>query len=249
MRYSWHRRAGSSRERACAVLLAIVVTLLHVGTAATTERVVGVVDFYAPTPLAVIDGVIPERTAADDLSAMLARRGHGMTVVPRATVLKAEGTMGWREEDALSFDRLVQLGGILGADRLIVGWITTWSVGGETTTPDGDGMPFAQASVLVQIFDPGERRLLAERTYSGSSVGMMPGSLTQIVLHNVLAPVVPWLLTQLEPTVVPRAPDSAPAGAGQNRPLIVSELIHSATGATVACYRAWRERTQLNATI
>ncbi len=69
------------------------VLLLGAPSIAAPARVpvVGVVDFYAPTPLGVFDGFTPERFAADDVAALLARRaGDRVTVIPRSQVVRAE---------------------------------------------------------------------------------------------------------------------------------------------------------------
>lgn len=185
-----------------ALALVMAVTLLRAGTAAAAAGTVGVVDLYAPSPLAVIGSVIPERTAADELSAFLARAGNGVTVVPRATVAQAERAMGWREQDALSFDRLSALARAAGADRLVVGWIRTLSMGGagsEPMVPDGNGVRLAQAAVVVQVFDAGQGRIVAERSAAGTAIGVVPEVLVRDVLRNALAPAVPWLVTQLAP--------------------------------------------------
>jgi hypothetical protein len=192
-----------------AAILAAAIGLCA-GTAAAVPAAVGVVDFYAPTPLPLIGAVIPERAAADELTGLLVRgSAGGVAVVPRATMVRAEGAMGWREYDALSFARLVDLAHAAGVDRLVVGWIPTLNVEGpeiEPFNPDGNGMPIAQASVVVQVFDATQGRIVAQTTRSASAVGIVPAILVRDVLRNALAPTVPWLVTQLAPASMRIAP-------------------------------------------
>jgi len=168
--------------------------------AATPPASVAVVEFYSPTPLPVVDTVIPEQTAADELAALLADRAGSLAVVPPATAAQAEASLRWRSEDALSFTRLADLARVIGASRLVVGWISTLSLEGMTNLPDGNGMPLAQASVIVQIFDAGQGRVVAETRGSASTVGVVPAILVRDVLRDALAPTVPWLISQLSPT-------------------------------------------------
>ncbi|HYM67970.1 MAG TPA: hypothetical protein VEZ44_00095 [bacterium] len=194
MKRRWHRYV--------AVLVGALGLCTVVAAAAVPPVSVGVVDFYAPTPLPVIGAVIPERTAAAELAALLARVAAGVAVVPRATVGRAEAAMGWRTQDALSFARLADLARAVGAGRLVVGWIPTLSLGGagnERLVPNGNGMPLAQASVVVQVFDAGQGRIVAETSRSASAIGIVPAILVRDVLRNALAPTVPWLVTQLTP--------------------------------------------------
>ncbi len=178
------------------------VLLLGAPSIAAPARVpvVGVVDFYAPTPLGVFDGFTPERFAADDVAALLARRaGDRVTVIPRSQVVRAEEALRWRGDDVLHFDRLVALGRSLGADRLVVGWITLLSVeaGGGHTVPlpdgDGNGVPTAEARVVVQVFDVAQGRLVAETRQWASAVGFVRYRLAEEVLRKALAPAVPAL--------------------------------------------------------
>ncbi len=205
MMQGWRRTSKRCRPGPAVLALVMTVTLLRAGAAAAAGSSVGVVDFYAPSPLPLIGSVIPERTAADELSAFLARAGNGVTVVPRATVVQAERTMGWREQDALKFDRLSALARAAGADRLVVGWIRTLNLGGagnEPRVPSGNGMRLAQAAVVVQVFDAGQGRLVAERSAAGTAIGVVPEVLVRDVLRNAIAPAVPWLVTQLTPASV-----------------------------------------------
>lgn len=167
--------------------------------AAPQPQTVGVVDFYTPTPLPVVVGAVPETVVADELSGLLSHAGGpDVTVVPRATMERAEAAMAWRGEDALRFARLEQLARAVGAGRLVVGWILTLSAGGggngDVPTPDGNGMPIAQAVVLVQVFDAAQGRIVAEMRHGATAVGTVPSLLVEQVLGEALEPTVPWLL-------------------------------------------------------
>ncbi|HXX37657.1 MAG TPA: hypothetical protein VEP50_05815 [bacterium] len=197
------RRAGTGIAG-----LVVAASLLHAAVASAAATTVGVVDFYAPTPVPVIGAVIPERTAADELSALLAHAGS-VTVVSRAEVARAETAMGWRPESVLSFGQLGALARAVGADRLVVGWITMLSVpgaGGAPLVPDGNGIPLAQAAVVVQVFDTGQGRIVAETRQSASDVGVVPEILVRDVLRNALAPAVPWLLAHFVPASMRATP-------------------------------------------
>lgn len=204
MKRKWHRLVvcGSTAART-AVLVGALGLCTGVTAAAAPPVSVGVIDFYAPTPLPVIGAVIPERTAAEELTALLVRgAAGGVAVVPRAAVGRAEAAMGWRTQDALSFARLADLARALGVGRLVVGWIPMLSIGGagdERLVPNGNGMPLAQASVVVQVFDAGQGRIVAETSRSASAIGIVPAILVRDVLRNALAPTVPWLVAQLTP--------------------------------------------------
>jgi hypothetical protein len=77
---------------------------VHAGVSAA--RTVGVVDFYAPSQLGAY-GIMPERFAANDLSMLLTQAAVGQfTVVSRASIERAEASLGWQTVDALRFDRL-----------------------------------------------------------------------------------------------------------------------------------------------
>jgi hypothetical protein len=104
-----------------------------------------VVDFYAATPLGSFEGSVPERFAAKDLSDQLVGAGAGrIAVVSRRVVRQAEISVGWRTEDALRFDRLQTVARVIGADQLIVGWITLLTVDGGA---DHGGPTIADASM------------------------------------------------------------------------------------------------------
>lgn len=72
---------------------------------------VAVVDFYAPSPLPPVEGVIPEDLAANDLADLLARgAGANVRVLSRETVRQAESALQWNRSDVLRFARLRDLG-------------------------------------------------------------------------------------------------------------------------------------------
>jgi hypothetical protein len=72
------RFAGGGRMVLCVVVLLSVVGLLTTeGGASSRVRTLGVVDFYAVTPLGSFEGSLPERFAADDLSDLLIRASGG----------------------------------------------------------------------------------------------------------------------------------------------------------------------------
>ena len=165
---------------------------------------VGVVDFYAQTPLGTFSGVFPERFAADDLSGLLARAPAGrFDVIPRATMQQAEGAMRWQEADVLHFDRLRALARAVGADRLVVGWIPQLVVeagGGGGSTPmssDGGGPPNAFVNIVVQVFDGAEARVVAETHQSADIIGASRSQLATQVLHTALERALPDVLRLL----------------------------------------------------
>lgn len=180
--------------------LAGVLLGVQLGGAAERPPVVGVVDFYAPTPLGTFDGITPERFAADETTRLLAARADGrMVVLPRDEVEKAETALGWHQADALHFNRLQALGRALSADRLVVGWITLLTVeagGGHSVLlpDDGNGIPTADATVELQVFDVAQGRLVAHTRQWASAVGFVRYRLAEEVLHKVLALALPSLL-------------------------------------------------------
>ena len=164
---------------------------------------VGVVDFYALSPLGSYSGVIPERLAADQLSALLERSGGGrFDVISRAAMQEAEATMRWQSADVLSFARLQALGRAVGADRLMVGWITQLAVqsgggGVNRSSADGggDGPPSAFASIVLQVFDEAQGRLIASTKQSaevsyGSTRALLAARALQVVLERAFPDIV-----------------------------------------------------------
>jgi hypothetical protein len=164
---------------------------------------VGVVEFYAPTPLPILPGVALESFAADDLSRSLARSAPGSwTVIPAATMRRAEGDMHWRTADALHFDRLQALAKAVGADRLVVGWIPLFSVNGTggRSIPfpvDGGDQPTADVGIVVQVFDPSAGRLVGETRKDGFALGVTSWQVSTAALHVALERSIPDLLRLL----------------------------------------------------
>ena len=180
------------------VLFAGVSLWPAAGAASSTVRTVGIVDFYVSSPLPSFEGVFPEQFAADDLTGLLTRAGTGrLAVTPRRVVERAEATMGWRNEDALRFGRLRALADSVGADQLVIGWITMLNVetGGSRGTGD---LPTSDVELVVQIFDAAQGRIVAEsRQRAYALFGGTRALLAEKGLHLALAPTVPWLIATL----------------------------------------------------
>ena len=175
------------------VILALVAggTLPGNAGAAPASRSVGVVDFYAPTPLGAFSGLVPERFAADDFSKMLSGVAAGrFAVIPRSAMGRAEAALNWRDADVLNFDRLRALAQAAGADWLLVGWIShlviTTGGTGTSTPPDDSGPPMADTALVVQVFDAAQGRLVAETQRSASDIGGSRTILVERVLHHAL---------------------------------------------------------------
>jgi hypothetical protein len=176
---------------AFSVLLLLAAGPAPGAAAAPPAATVAVVDFYAITPVPPVSGLIAERFAADDLSAMLAGR---VRVIPRPTVQQAERDLGWRDGDVLKYGRLEELARRLHADRLVVGWIrelVNTSPGSDGTVPRmGNGPIMGFAVLVVQVFDAAQGRIVAQVQGEGDAVGMVRLVLTEQVLHRALAPTV-----------------------------------------------------------
>ena len=189
-----------------ASLIAVLVVTMSASAptrvAAQAAQAVGVVDFYSPGTLQTIPGVTPELFAADELTAMLANASGGhFTVIPRRTMLQAQSQLGWRNWDALSFQRLQALGHAVNADHLIVGWIPLLviSVGGGNgrIPPEGAGPPEATANLVVQVFGVAEGRILTETRGSGFALGATSNLLAEWSLQRALQPTVAPVLGAL----------------------------------------------------
>jgi hypothetical protein len=155
--------------------------------------VVGVADFYAATPLGSFDGSSLERYAADDLSNQVVRAGMGrVAVASRNSVRQAEVSLGWRADDVLRFDRLRSLARAIGADQLVVGWITLLTVDGGGS--DGGGPPAAEASVVVQVFDAASGQIVSSVSQSASTRLGTRTVMAERTLHVALSPTVAGLL-------------------------------------------------------
>ena len=167
---------------------------------AAAPLTVGVVEFYAPTPLDSYPGIVPESFATEDLSRLLARYATGqVTVIPAATMRHAEGDVRWRDADVLHFDRLRDLARAVSADRLVVRLIPQFNVdwGGDPSADGGKGPIVAEANVVVQVFDAGAGRLVGETRQFASSTGGSTGQVVMNSLHAVLERSTPALLNLL----------------------------------------------------
>jgi len=168
----------------------------HAAAAPASVPVVGVVDFYAATPLGSFEGTSLERFAADDLSDQLVRAGAGRVVVAsRRSVRQAEVSLGWRSDDPLRFDRLQALARAIGADHLVVGWITLLTV--ESGGSDDGGPPVAEASVVIQVFDAASGRIVGSDTQRASTLFGTRTAMAERVIHLALSPTVAELLATL----------------------------------------------------
>jgi len=186
------------------MVLAVILSPPAAGAAPGGRVRVGVVDFYAPTPLATFEGVFPARFATDDLSTLLAgAAGDRLVMIPRETVLRSEQTLRWRDADVLHFDRLRALADAVGADRLVVGWIPVLSVeggGGSGPPPpvgDGNGFPAADATLVLQVFDAHQERLVFDARYSAYELGGTRAELAIRVVGHALKPAIPALIDRL----------------------------------------------------
>jgi len=196
-------------RRGAAAAAGLLTTLALLGPLPAPVRaqgtlVIGVVYFYTPTPLTPVDAVIPEQFATETLTAMLTKATQGTaTVIPRAVMARAEAAMRWQEGDALRFGRLSALAQAVGATQLIVGWMPMFSVSGGGSgsppfDPNGGGnVPMAQATVVVQVFDPGRGRLVAETRHYGYSVGLGRLLVAEQAIQDALAPTVPYVMQVL----------------------------------------------------
>ena len=181
-------------------VLAVVLTCALGGRPAAAVSpsipVVGVVDFYAATPLGSFEGTSLERFAADDLSDQLVRTGMGrVAVASRRSVRQAEVSLGWRTDDALRFDRLRALARSIGADQIVVGWITRLAVDGGGS--DAGGPPSAGASVVVQVFDAASGQIVSSVSESASTFLGTRAVMAERTLHVALSPTVAGLLVTL----------------------------------------------------
>ena len=194
-------RINSLLASLIAVLAVTVTASAPIRVAAQAAQAVGVVDFFTPGTLQTIPGVTPELFAADELTGMLANASGGrFTMIPRRAMEKAEAQMGWRNWDALSFQRLQALGHAVNADHLVVGWIPLLVVtegGGKTIPPDSGGPPEATANLVVQVFSVAEGRILTETRGSGFAVGSTSDLLTVWSLQRALQPTVASVLGTL----------------------------------------------------
>jgi hypothetical protein len=190
---------------AITVRLVLVIALVYglsyqaaVAQPAQAARV-GVVDFYTPSPLPPVSGIIPEERAADDLTDLLAgSAGQQVAVLSRVAVREAESAIGWQGVDVLRFDRLQRLARMVGADRLLVGWIQRLVLDRSGTERQGGGHFFSGfATVVVQVFDAEQGRLVSQvqqSAYEPSAIGPV---VTERLLRRVLERAIPSVLPSL----------------------------------------------------
>jgi len=167
----------------------------HAGEAGPAARTVGVVEFYAPTPLGAY-GIVPERFAASSLSMLLMQAAADrFTVVPRDSMERTETSLGWQSGDVLNYDRLGALAKAVGASALVVGRIPL------LVNLDGGRVPpgaSANTNLLLQVFDPARGRVVAETRQSAFVVAGIPRDLlAERVLHEALLHAVPSLIDTL----------------------------------------------------
>ncbi len=184
-------------QRVVVLLFVTVAVSLcgHAVAAAPAAGMVGVVDFYAPTPLGAF-GFAPEQFAAADLSALLSRAGADrLTIVSRESMERAEASLGWQGADVLRFDRLEALARAVGANALIVGRIPRLdNLEGGRTPPEAS----VYTTLWLQIFDAARGRFVAETRQSAFVVaGIQRDLRTKQVLHDALVRAVPPLVDAL----------------------------------------------------
>lgn len=183
----------------------VIVAILHGhATAAAPARTVGVVEFYAISPPPPLVGVVPEEYAADDASSIFpAVAGDRFALIPRGAVRQVEAAMGWRPRDALSFSRLGQLAARVGADHLVVGWIRRLELDAEGPGIHRPGFGFrllsGSATVLLQIFDARQGRIVVEAPGDGSTIGSIRTVVAEQVLHEATAQALRRVLARVAP--------------------------------------------------
>jgi hypothetical protein len=197
------RIALAALASACVWWLAFALVAVPRAGGAAAPSTVGVVEFYAQTPVPVFGGIVAEIFAAEDLSRLLARSTAGrLTVIPAATMRRAESDMHWQTADVLRFDRLRALANAVGADRLVVGWIPLFiggGAGGVGSIPepkDGAETPTADVNLVVQVFDP-RAGLAGETRQAGFAIGIMNWQVATRALHDALERSIPELLRLL----------------------------------------------------
>jgi hypothetical protein len=195
-------RISSLLASVVAVLAVTVTASAPIRVAAQAAQAVGVVDFYTPGTLQTIPGVTPELFTADELTGMLANASGGrFMMIPRRTMEQAQAQLGWRNWDALSFERLQALGHAVNADHLIVGWIPLLVVdvggGGKVMIPDGGGPPTGTANLVVQVFSVPQGRIVTETRGAGFAIGGTSDLLAVWSLQRALQPTVEPVLGTL----------------------------------------------------
>jgi hypothetical protein len=197
------RRRISHCWSTAALLAVLVVLLAGRPAAAAPARTVGVVEFYALSPTPSFGGIVAEDYAAADASRLLpAVAGNQAAVISRDTVRQAEGALGWRPWDVLSFSRLAELAGRIGADELLVGWIRMLYV--NTEGPGIGRLGFGQllsgsSTVLLQIFDARQGRIVAQASGDGYTIGQVRAFVVEQVLHLATAQALPRVFAKFPP--------------------------------------------------
>ncbi len=196
------RSSAKPSRRWGALMVILIVVILHGhATATAPARTVGVVEFYALSPLTPLEGGVPEEYAADDASSVLPRIAGGrFAVIPRSTMRQAEAALGWRPSDVLSFSRLGQLAARVGADDLVVGWIRLLQLDTEGPgigTPRFGRLLSGSANVLLQIFDAREGRIVAEAPGDGYTIGQVRTFVAEAVLHQATTQALPRVFVKL----------------------------------------------------
>lgn len=203
--------------RTTALLLAVltVAVLYWPKRTQAADQTVGVVLFYATSPLTTYSGVVPEEYASVRLSARLAAVAAGrVSIVPRDQIRAQELTLRWQEADVLRFARLGELARAAGASRLVVGWIRQFvidhlgggrgnlSVGGG----EGGGLTVGETVVTVQVFDAAQGRIVYQTEVTGHGMGAITLDVVQDMLDNAATRAATELVGPLTAPSAARAP-------------------------------------------
>ena len=162
-------------------------------------------DFYALTPPPPVSGLVPERFVADEVAKMLPEAVRGeAAVIPREAIRRAEAALAWRAWDVLSYARLADLAREARADHLVVGWIRRLELDGtgpgvKAPTEGGDHIVSGSATVLVQIFDAAEGRIVAEAQGDGSTLGQTRLLIARQVLRDAAGGALTKLVVKMPP--------------------------------------------------
>ena len=176
-------RAHALVDAVCLGLAGLLLAGPAVPARAADRPIVAVADFYAPGALPVFLVTDPEQYAADVSAGLLMRAGgDALTVLPRGEVRTAERSLGWRSRDALNFSRLGALAQALGADQVLVGWIS------RATIYRQDFALFAGDAVInTQLFDVRQGRIVWQRENFGSGLAGLPDFALQLALERAAA--------------------------------------------------------------
>jgi Arc/MetJ family transcription regulator len=182
------------------ILTITLIAGLSVQTAAAPPAQglrVAVVDFYAPSPLPPVEGVIPEELAADVLASLLTQSAQQqVTLLSRAAVRQAASAIGWRGSDALRFARLQELARRLNADRIVIGWIQRLELDQGGSQGGGGGRNFVSgfATVTVQVFDVKQGRIVSHVQESAYEIGVVRARIAERLLRTILERALPSVL-------------------------------------------------------